>query len=124
MSNCFRRQREEGERKQNEPYSRSIIPVKTTNPKVKAYQNPIHSIEKPSSYPVIAHSPNSYDSVNCSVTRNRYCPYRLSHFRSPSISRDRIQKSPSKYCYRMVESSSTRSITLEIQYNFQTTKKF
>ena len=51
VSNCFRKQREDKQRKQN-CCSRSKASVKSIHQYFKAYQNEIHPNEQPSSYPV------------------------------------------------------------------------
>ena len=99
VSSCFRKQWEAEERKLSS-YSGSKSPAKIFNQIFKAYQNPIHPNENPSSYPVNYYSRRSYESRNRSSSRDRYSPYRSFRFRSPSTSQRSPENSRSRYCYR------------------------
>ena len=59
ISNCLRKQRENGERKHTF-YSRLKSPVKSFSQNFKAYHNQIHPNEHPSSYPVNYYLRNNY----------------------------------------------------------------
>ena len=52
------------------------------NQKLKAYRSEFRPNEQTSLYPVNFFLRNSYESSNCSTSRNRYSPYRSSPYRS------------------------------------------
>ena len=81
VSNCFRKQRENGERKQKS-FSRLKSTAKSFNQYFEAYKNQIHPNEQPSSYPINYYSRIKYDSRNRLISRYPFSPNRSFRFRS------------------------------------------
>ena len=110
VSNCFRKQREDEERKQTS-YSRSKSPVQSINQHFKANTNQTNLNEQPSSFPVDYSSRNIYDSINRSSSRNTHSPSRFSCLISPSTSRRSIESFRFRFllCDRELNSNRTPS---------------